>query len=85
MVRTMLDSDKIHLNRLRRVAARQGLRLERSRRRDPRAVDFATYRLLDARTRDLVAYGSGPSGFGLSLPEVEAALGEPTRTDEAGA
>lgn len=71
----MLDGDKIHLNRLRRVAFRQGLRLERSRRRDPRASDFATFRILDARTCRLV-HGN-PEGFGLSLADVERILGEP--------
>lgn len=35
---------KVYENRLRRVAARQGLVLQRSRRRDPRAVDFGKYR-----------------------------------------
>ena len=39
---------KAHEVVLRRVAARQGLRLERSRRRDPRALGFGTYRIVDS-------------------------------------
>jgi len=43
-------------NRLRRAAQRQGLRLSRSRRRDPRALDFGIYTLLDGTT--VVASGT---------------------------
>lgn len=39
----MSTNDKVRENRLRRSAARQGLTLTRSRRRDPRAVDFGRY------------------------------------------
>lgn len=41
----MDTTDKIHENRLRRMAERRGLRLEKSSRRDPDAIDFGTYRL----------------------------------------
>jgi len=43
-------------NRLRRAAQRQGLRLSRSRRRDPRALDYGTLTLLDGAT--VVASGT---------------------------
>lgn len=59
-------------NRLRRMAQRQGLMLRKSRRRDPRAVDFGGYWLVDASTTTLVAGGQ----FGISLDEVEAYLTE---------
>ena len=43
-----MDADctahKVWENRIRRMAARQGLRLEKSRRRDTRAVGYGTYR-----------------------------------------
>ncbi|WP_431881545.1 hypothetical protein [Micromonospora chalcea] len=39
----MSTNEKVRENRLRRSAARQGLTLTRSRRRDPRAVDFGRY------------------------------------------
>jgi hypothetical protein len=42
---------KVRENRLRRMAERQGLVLHKSRRRDPRALDYGTYQLLDGHTR----------------------------------
>lgn len=46
MVSSMSNADKIRENRLRRMAQRQGLRLEKSRRRDPRALDYGAYWLV---------------------------------------
>jgi hypothetical protein len=40
--------EKVRENRLRRMAARQALQLVKSRRRDPRALDYGTYWLVDA-------------------------------------
>jgi hypothetical protein len=68
-----MDTDKIRENRLRRAAQRQGLQLQKSRRRDTRAYDWGTYQLVDPYTNTLVAYG-GRSGYGLSLDEIEEAL-----------
>jgi ribosomal protein L34 len=39
--------EKVRENRLRRMATRQGLQLVKSRRRDPRALDYGTYWLVD--------------------------------------
>jgi hypothetical protein len=79
-----VSEDKVRENRARRAADRQGLRLERSRRRDPRALGYGTYRLTDASTGAVVAAGS-EGGFGLSLDQVEQHLtgetgGEPLIT-----
>ena len=41
-------TEKVRENRLRRMASRQGLQLMKSRRRDPRALDYGTYWLVDA-------------------------------------
>jgi hypothetical protein len=41
---------KVRENRLRRIADRHGYRLEKSRRRDPSAIDFGLYALIDHRT-----------------------------------
>jgi hypothetical protein len=60
---------KIAENLARRMAERQGLKLEKSRRRDPRAVDYSTYQLTDADTNTLVAYGL-QKGYGLTLSDV---------------
>jgi hypothetical protein len=79
-------SEKVRENRLRRMAERQGLRLEKSRRRDRRALDYGRYQLVDAgmtrRSHHIVhqdwAVGQG---FGLTLDEVEAYL---TREGDGG-
>ena len=68
-----MTEEKIRENRLRRMAQRQGLVLARSRRRDPRALDFGTYMLLDAETSAVVARGSD-RGYGLTLDDVEQQL-----------
>lgn len=67
--------EKVRENRLRRMAERQGMRLEKSRRRDERAVDYGTYHLVDERTNAIVASGL-QSGYGLDLDEIEETLTE---------
>jgi hypothetical protein len=67
-------AEKSWENRLRREAARQGLRLEKSRKRNPKAAGFGTYRLVDAGSGAIVASKHG-TGWGLSLREVERQLG----------
>jgi hypothetical protein len=49
----MEPSDKVRENRLRRMAARQGMELRKSRRRDPRAIDYGQYWLVDQNHRVL--------------------------------
>lgn len=49
-----MSTDKVRENRLRRVAERQGLRLEKSRRRDPLALDYGTWRIVDPGTSALL-------------------------------
>jgi hypothetical protein len=59
-------------NRLRRMAERQGMRLEKSRRRDPRALEFGTYQLVDIRMNAIVHHNSATGvGYGLDLDDVE--------------
>ena len=50
-------TDKILENRMRRIANRQGLRLVKSRRRDPRALDYGRCMLVDIATNTVV-YGA---------------------------
>lgn len=71
---------KITENRLRETAKRQGLIMQKSRRRDPRATTYGTYHLTDAQTGALVAWGSS-EGYGLSLDEIESALHETDRRE----
>lgn len=68
-------SDKVKENRLRRVAERRGLRLEKSRRRDPQAMDFGGFMLIDSY-RNFVVAGAHPYAYSLSLDDVEKSLGE---------
>ena len=53
---------KIFENRVRRAAKRQGLRVVKSRRRDPRATDYETYTIFDQQ--------NNPIGGGHSLAQV---------------
>lgn len=69
-----MTTEKSRETRLRRMADRQGLRLEKSRRRDPRAVDFGAYMLVDMQTNAVVA-GTGEIGRPhWSLDDVERYL-----------
>jgi len=64
---------KVLENRLRRAADRQGLRLEKSRLRDPRAIGFGTYQLVDLATNTLVSHGL-QGGYGLGLDDIAQSL-----------
>jgi hypothetical protein len=73
-INAMSDQElKIYENRLRRAAERQGLQLEKARRRDRLAYDYGTYQLVDANTNTLVAWGLA-SGYGLGLDDVARCL-----------
>jgi hypothetical protein len=64
--------DKVREDRLRRMADRQGLRLMKSRARDPRDITFGGYQLTDIQTGGLVAgWGNAERGYALDLDEVE--------------
>jgi hypothetical protein len=67
------DPQKIREDRLRRMAQRQGLMLEKSRRRDPNALDFGCYRLIDTNTKGVV-FGATPLPYSATLDEIEAWL-----------
>ena len=55
------------------MAHRQGLELQKSHRRDPRAIDADTYQLVNRVTGKLHS-ARLPTGFGLSLQDVERLL-----------
>ena len=61
----MDQAEKVRINRLRRMAARQGYVLHKTRRVDPRATDYDTYELVPAKGK--------PKAFA-STDEVEAFL-----------
>lgn len=49
----MDSAEKVREDRVRRMLARQGYRLVKSRRRDSRAYDFGTYALINPRTGEV--------------------------------
>lgn len=69
-------TERAREKRNRRAAERQGLKLTRSRRRDPRALDYGRYWLTDA-SGDLVTPEQG-----VTLDEIEAYLNRPTTTQQ---
>jgi hypothetical protein len=70
-VAAMTDQQrKVLENRLRRAADRQGMRLEKSRLRDPRAIGYGTFMLTDAATDTVVYAGDAQLGYGLGLDDV---------------
>ncbi|HWK18748.1 MAG TPA: hypothetical protein VNR66_14950, partial [Solirubrobacteraceae bacterium] len=54
-------AERTREQRLRRMADRQGLRLEKSRTRDPRAIDYGGWMIVDLATNAVVA-GTGALG-----------------------
>lgn len=69
----MENAEKVRENRIRRMAERQGFRMVKSRRRDPRAVDFGRYRVETGDGVEATAFAS-TMGWGLTLDEVEKRL-----------
>jgi len=66
-------AEKIRENRLRRMADRQGYALVKSRRRDPHALGFGGYMIVEPYTNTIV-YGEIDSHQALTLEQVEAWL-----------
>jgi hypothetical protein len=61
--------------RLRRLAQRHGLRVEKSRRRTPQTEASGGDRLVDVR-HNAVVYGGIPHAYGATLDEIEHFLGQ---------
>ena len=68
-----MTAEKVRENRLRRAAQRQGYKLVKSRRRDPRAIDYDGWMLVDPSTGAVVA-GGDPHPYALALEDVERFL-----------
>lgn len=70
-----MTKEKIRENRLRRMAERQGLKLHKIKRQDPRAIDYGTFYLVDLRLDSLVFPQSyGETGIGATVDEIEQYL-----------
>ncbi len=61
-----MTAEKVYENRVRRAARRQGLVLRRSRRRDPRAIDYRRYWVVNENGAPVVG-----GELGLTLNEAE--------------
>jgi hypothetical protein len=72
-----MNAEKTRENRLRRMARRQGLDLQKSRRRDPRALDFGGYQFIDRGSNSPVLGELAGAGFSASLDDIEAFLLRP--------
>jgi hypothetical protein len=68
-----MSSEKVRENRLRRMAQRQGLRLLKSRRRDPNARDYGGFALIkpDGNSAE---HGFDPWPYSATLDEIEEVL-----------
>jgi hypothetical protein len=66
------QTEKVRENRLRRMAGRQGLRLVKSRRRDPRAIGYGGFMIVDQN--NVVVAGEVDSARALDLDAVEQYL-----------
>jgi hypothetical protein len=70
--------NKVRENRLRRMAARQGYVLTKSRARDPRDLTFGGYQIIDPAHGGVVAgWGNANRGYALDLAAVENWLTRP--------
>ncbi|WP_257541020.1 hypothetical protein [Sphingobium sp. CFD-1] len=67
---SMSENEKVRENRLRRIAERRGMILSKSRRRDPKAIDYGGYMLIDA-TSNAAIMGSDSFAFSASLDDIE--------------
>lgn len=71
----MAEDLKVRENRLRRMADRQGLKLVKSRTRDPRALDYGLYGLIDIESGGTVhPMLANRWPYALTLDEVEDRL-----------
>lgn len=71
-----MEASRVDENRVRRMAARQGLVVNKSRRRDPNALDYGRYWIVEPR-RNVIATSLEGQEHGITLEEVEAWLRSP--------
>jgi hypothetical protein len=74
-----MSEEKVRENRLRRMAERQGLKLVKSRRRDPLALDYHLYALIPESEYAIEGGWQRGGRFGYTLDEVEERLSRGTR------
>lgn len=69
-----MTAEKVRENRLRRVAERQGLALQKSKRRDPHALDYGLWMIVDSATSTVAAGVDSTGRPDMTLDDVEAYL-----------
>jgi hypothetical protein len=68
-----MTKEKALENRVRQVAEQRGLKLMKSQRRDPRALDYDGYMLVDV-AKNFVVFGGSPNPYRATIEEIEAYL-----------
>jgi hypothetical protein len=68
-------ADKVRENRIRQMAARRGFRVQKSRRRDPGAIGYGRFQLIDA-ANNMIVLGSLRHEYDATLDEIESYLAE---------
>jgi len=68
------QSEKVRENRLRAMAERQGLKISKSRQRDPRGLSYGRWMIVDPFTKSVVTGTQHTGSPNMSLDEVEAYL-----------
>lgn len=66
-----MSDEKVRENKVRRKLERMGYRLEKSRRRDPDAIDYGLYAIVDPETHGLMHPSASWGAHALTLDEVE--------------
>jgi hypothetical protein len=65
---------KVRENALRRLAERRGYQLVKSRSRDPRAMDYGRYKIIEVATQGIVAGDDGRGGCAYTFDQAEEYL-----------
>jgi hypothetical protein len=73
-----MTEEKVMENRIRRVALRRGMKVVKSRRRDPKALDYGGYMLVDV-ARNFAILGGSPNAYSATIEEIDAYLNEAWR------
>ena len=71
----MTNKEKTRENRARRVLLRLGYRLMKSKRKDPRAIDYGGYMIVDD-SYNVIVEGSDPIAFSMDIEDVEKFIEE---------
>jgi len=72
----MHDDDTKRENRLRRLARKHDLLVQKSRSRTPEHPGWGTYRLVDPYINNAIVEGGYVNGYGMTLDDIEEAVRE---------